>query len=183
MRPGASTLVGAACAAGLVLGFTTTAAAAPRWNVGWETALCGTGRDLGFDRVGWCNAVHGDVMLLRRGNRGVDLGPSLRLGTAHFEDFRLDPGLSLLLPLTESFPLVLEAGPHVRNLRELGVFGSAFFGLRSFNYYGRYEMSAGLAVIAERSFSDGTPSALWIAARIDGSWLALPFIFGYNALR
>jgi hypothetical protein len=63
------------------------------------------------------------------------------------------------------------------------VFGSAFFGLRSFNYYGHYEMQAGLVVIAERSFADGTPSALWLAARIDGSWLALPFIFGFNALR
>jgi hypothetical protein len=66
---------------------------------------------------------------------------------------------------------------------ELGVFGSAFFGLRSYNYYGHYEMSAGLVVIAERSFAAGTPSALWLAARVDGSWLALPFIFGYNALR
>jgi hypothetical protein len=162
---------------------TLSAAAKPRWNAGWETALCGTGTGIGFAEVGWCNAVHADLLLLREGNRGLDLGPSLRLGTAHFDDFRVDAGLSLLLPLLDSFPLVLEAGPHLRNVSELGVFGSAFFGLRSYNYYGHYEMSAGLVVIAERSFAAGTPSALWLAARVDGSWLALPFIFGYNALR
>jgi hypothetical protein len=160
-----------------------SASAKPRWNAGWETALCGTGPSIGFAELGWCNAVHADLLLLRDGNHGIDLGPSLRLGTASFDDIRLDAGLSVLLPLAESFPLVLEAGPHLRNGHELGVFGSAFFGLRSFNYYGHYEMSAGLAVIAERSFADGTPSALWLAARIDGSWLALPFILGYNALR
>lgn len=157
--------------------------AKPRWNAGWETALCGTGSDVGFEELGWCNAAHADLLLLRDANRDIGLGPSLRLGTASFEDFRIDVGLSVLLPVSESFPIVLEAGPHLRNLEELGVFGSAFFGLRSFNYYGHYEMSAGLALIAERSFAAGTPSALWLAARIDGSWLALPFIFAYNAAR
>jgi hypothetical protein len=173
----------ATAAAALATAVAAPGHAKPRWNAGWETALCGTGGSIGFSELGWCNAAHADVLFLRDGNRGVGLGPSLRLGTASFDDFRLDAGLSLLLPVTESFPIVLEAGPHLRNLDEPGVFGSAFFGLRSFNYYGHYEMSAGLAVIAERSFVDGTPSALWIAARIDGSWLALPFIFAYNAAR
>jgi hypothetical protein len=173
----------AAAAAALATAIAAPGHTKPRWNAGWETALCGTGDSIGFAEVGWCNATHVDVLFLRDGNRGLGLGPSLRLGTASFDDFRLDAGLSLLLPVTESFPIVLEAGPHLRNLDEPGVFGSAFFGLRSFNYYGHYEMSAGLALIAERSFVDGTPSALWIAARIDGSWLALPFIFAYNAAR
>lgn len=182
MRASARGLV-AALAGALATASTAAAHAKPRWNAGWETAFCGTGSSVGFAELGWCNAAHADVLFLRDANRGIGLGPSLRLGTASFDDFRVDAGLSLLLPVTESFPLVLEAGPHLRNLSEPGVFGSAFFGLRSFNYYGHYEMSAGLALIAERSFATGTPSALWIAARIDGSWLALPFIFAYNAAR
>lgn len=182
MSVGARGLVAAAAAA-LATATAAPTHAKPRWNAAWETALCGTGSGLRPDEFGWCNAVHGDVLFLREGNRGIGLGPSLRLGTASFEDFRVDAGLSVLLPVSESFPIVLEAGPHLRNLDELGVFGSAFFGLRSFNYYGHYEMSAGLALIAERSFAADTPSALWLAARIDGSWLALPFIFAYNAAR
>jgi hypothetical protein len=63
------------------------------------------------------------------------------------------------------------------------VFASAFFGLRSFNHYGSYEMAAASPSPPSARSSTGTPSALWITARIDGSWLALPFVFAYNALR
>jgi hypothetical protein len=132
---------------------------------------------------GWCNAIHGDVLFLRQGSRDIGLGPSLRFGSARFDDLRLDAGLSVLLPVSASFPVVLEAGPHLRNFHQPGVFASAFFGLRSFNHYGHYEMAAGLSVIAERGFGAGTPSALWITARIDGSWIALPFVFVYNGLK
>lgn len=161
----------------------TPAVAAPRWNAGLETGICGHGSSIGFRPLAFCNAVHGDLLLLRDGNGQVDFGPSLRLGTAGFDDVRLDPGVSLLLPVFSTFPLVLEAGPHVRNFQQLGVFGSAFFGLRSFNHYGSYDMSTGLSVLVERSFADGTPSALWVTARIDAAWLALPFVFAYNAAR
>lgn len=122
-------------------------------------------------------------MLLRARSRDLGVGPSLRVGTARFEDVRLDGGVSLLLPLLGSFPLVLEAGPHLRNFRQPGVFASAFFGLRSFNHYGGYDMATGLSLLAERSFAAGTPSAIWVTARVDGSWLALPFLLAYNALR
>ena len=73
--------------------------------------------------------------------------------------------------------------PVVLRADEPGAFGSAFFGLRNFNHYGHYDMAAGLFVMAQRSFTTGTPSALWIGARIDGYLCALPFVFAYNALR
>jgi len=157
--------------------------AKPQWNAGLETGVCGGRDSLGFEEPRWCNALHGDVLFLREGGRSVGLGPSLRLGSAGFDDVRVDAGLSVLLPTFESFPLVLEAGPHLRNFGEAGLYASAFFGLRSFNHYGSYEMAAGLSVTAERGFGVGTPSALWITARIDGSWVALPFVFIYNGLK
>lgn len=157
--------------------------AKPQWNTGLETGVCGSSSSLGFEGLGWCNALHADLLLLRERSGDFGLGPSLRLGTARFDDVRLDAGLSLLIPTFESFPLVLELGPHLRNFDQPGVFGSAFFGFRSLNHYGRYEIASGLSLIAERSFSAGTPSALWITARIDGAWLGLPFVFLYNALR
>jgi hypothetical protein len=157
--------------------------AKPQWNAGVEGALCGTGGALGLSNLGFCGSLHGDVLLLRGRSSDFGLGPSLRLGTAGFDDFRLDAGLSALVPVFDSFPLVLEAGPHLRNLTQPGIFASAFFGLRPFNHYGPYEMAAGLVLTAQRSFVTGTPSALWIGLRVDGSWLALPFIFAYNAAR
>jgi hypothetical protein len=171
---------GAACATLLAAGL---ASAKPQWNAGLETGVCGSGSTLSFEHLGWCNALHADVLLLRERGSDFGLGPSLRVGTARFDDLRLDAGLSLLIPSFESFPLVLELGPHLRNFREPGAFGSVFFGFRSLNHYGRYEIASGLSLIAERSFSAGTPSALWITARIDGAWLTLPFILLYNAMR
>lgn len=170
-------------AAALVSALAAPAFCAPQWNAGLETGVCGGDSSLGLQRPGWCNALHADVLFLRPRGMHVGLGPSLRLGSARFDDFRLDAGLSVLLPVFESFPLVLEAGPHLRNLDQPGVFASAFFGLRTFNDYGHYEMATGLSLIAERSFTAGTPSAFWITARIDGSWLALPFVFAYNGLK
>jgi hypothetical protein len=157
--------------------------AEPQINAGWETGLCGHGSSLGFDELGWCNALHADLMLLRERSRDFGLGPALRLGTVSFDDFRLGGGLSLLLPVLESFPLVLEAGPQLRNFEQAGVYGSLFWGLRSYNHYGSYEMAGGLALTVERSFSDGGPSVLWLTARIDSLWLAMPFLLAYNALR
>lgn len=177
--------LGAALGSG-ALWFATWAAPAyakPQWNGGLETGACGSGSSVGFERLGWCNALHADVLFLRERSTDFGVGPSLRLGTARFDDVRLDAGLSLLIPTFESFPLVLEAGPHLRNFHEPGVFVGAFFGFRSLNHHGRYEIASGLSLFAERSFTAGTPSALWLTARIDAAWLALPFIFVANALR
>ncbi|HKY40138.1 MAG TPA: hypothetical protein VJN18_29585 [Polyangiaceae bacterium] len=175
--------VAAVCAAVLVGTLASLASAKPRWSSGLETAICGTGSSFGFSELGWCNALRADLLLLRERGSDFGIGPALRVGSAGFDDFRFDAGLSVLLPLLESFPLVLEAGPHLRNLDQPGVFGSAFFGLRSFNHYGHYDMSTGIVVIAQRSFTTGTRSALWLGARIDGYLFALPFVLAYNALR
>lgn len=177
--------LGAALALASLLGTPALAHAKPQYSAGWETGLCGSGsgNTLGFSELGWCNALRADLLLLRERSRDVGLGPSLRLGTISFDDVRLGAGLNLLLPVFESFPLVLEAGPQLRNFEQPGVYASVFWGLRSFNHYGGYDMNSGLVVTAEHSFADGTPSAIWITARIDAMWLALPFVLGFNALR
>ncbi|RYZ07215.1 MAG: hypothetical protein EOO73_12650 [Myxococcales bacterium] len=175
--------VAAAGGVALSLLLTSAAHAEPRWNAGLETGVCWSGDSLALRGPGFCSAAHADVLFLRESGSDFGVGPSIRLGTARFDDVRLDGGLSVLVPLWTSFPLVLEAGPHLRNFHQAGVFGSVFFGLRSFNHYGRYDMATGLSLMAERSFADGTPSAIWLAARVDAAWLALPFVLGVNALR
>jgi hypothetical protein len=161
----------------------STAGAKPQWNAGVEAGVCSSDSKLGFRRPGFCGALHGDLLLLRERSTDFGLGPSLRVGTARFDDIRLDAGLSLLIPSFESFPLVFEAGPHLRNFHEPGVFGGLFFGFRSLNHHGPYEIASGLGLVAERSFASGTPSALWLTARVDAAWLAMPFILALNALR
>lgn len=173
----------AALAGVAAVGLATSPAHGAPWSVGGEAGLCWSGEALALHHPGFCGALHGDVLFLRERGRDIGIGPALRLGTVSFDDVRLDAGASLLLPVLDSFAFVLEAGPHLRNFHEPGAYGSLFFGLRSFNYYRTYEPNAGLVLTAERAFSDGTPSAIWLTARVDGSWIALPGIFLYNALR
>jgi hypothetical protein len=180
---GSRRLTSALGAAALVLCLATPAAAKPQWNAGVEAGFCGRGSSLGVTEPAFCGALRADVLFLAKRGSDVAFGPSLRLGTAAFDDVRLDAGAAVLLPVTDAFPLVIEAGPHLRNFSQPGIYGSIFFGLRSFNHYGHYEMASGLAITAERTFTGGSPSALWLSARIDASWLALPFVAGYNALR
>jgi hypothetical protein len=133
--------------------------------------------------VGFCSAAEGNVLFGKDSGHGLRLGPALRVSTARFEDLRVGLGASLLVPLRESFPLILEAGPELRDLRTPGAFASLFFGVRTYNHYGHYEMAAGLSLAVERSFTDDAPTALWLTARLDGSWLALPFVAAYNGLK
>lgn len=167
----------------VVLSWSAPALAKPQWNAGVEAGVCGRGESLGLADPAFCGALHADVLFLAQRGSDVAFGPSLRLGTAGFDDLRLDAGASLLLPAIDSFPLVVELGPHLRNLDQPGLYASLFFGLRSFNHYGSYQMASGIAITAERTFVDGTPSALWITARVDGGWLTLPFLLAYNALK
>jgi hypothetical protein len=118
-----------------------------------ETGVCWSGDSLALRRPGFCNALHADVLFLRDSGGDWGLGPSLRLGTARFDDVRLDGGVSLLVPVFQSFPLVLEAGPHLRNFEQAGVFGSVFFGLRSFNHYGHYDMATGISLLLRSRYT------------------------------
>ena len=109
------------CSALLVLASAGSASAKPLWNAGVETGVCGGSGSLGLSQPRWCNALHGDVLFLRERGRDLGLGPSLRIGSVGFDDLRLDAGLSLLVPVFDSFPLVLEAGPHLRELERRGL--------------------------------------------------------------
>jgi hypothetical protein len=169
--------------AALSLALSRPVAAKPQWNAGVEAGVCGRGSRLGLADPAFCGALRGDVLFLARRASDIAVGPSLRLGTAAFDDLRLDLGASVLLPVFDAFPLVVEAGPHLLDLAHPGIYGSLFFGLRSFNHYGHYEMASGLALTAERTFTQGSPSAFWISARIDASWLAMPFVLALNGLK
>lgn len=159
------------------------AEARPEWSAGLETAACATGRALGAASAAWCNALRADVLFLRQRSSDFGIGASLRLGTAGFDDLRLDPSLSLIMPLSNALSLGLETGPHLLNGKELGISASVFVGLRPFNHYGHYSTNAGLMLLAEQSLGRDQPSALWLALRLDGSWLALPFILAYQAVQ
>ncbi len=158
--------------------------AEPEWNVAAQTQLCGLGaHDDLWQKTAFCGALRGDLLFGRDRNSDFALGPYATLGTAKFSDARFGAGLSLLLPtFSGDFPIVLSAGGLSRNGSDARLSGEVFFGLRSHNFHGAYAMASGLVIGGDRAFNDGRGNTLYVGLQIDGLWIALPFILGYEWL-
>jgi hypothetical protein len=166
----------------VILVSTARAQADVEWNVAAQTSVCGLGTDRVWQKTGFCGGFRGDLLFGRERNADFALGPYLTFGTATFSDVRFGGGLSLLLPTLEGdFPIVLSAGALSRNGTDLRLSGQAFFGLRSHNFHGSYAMASGL-VLGGDSTLNGQGNTLYVGLQIDGLWLALPFILGYEWL-
>lgn len=166
-----------------ILGGVARAQAEPEWNVAAQTSLCGLGTDRIWQKTGFCGSFRGDLLFGRERNADYALGPYATFGTATFSDVRFGGGLSLLLPTLEGdFPIVLSAGALSRNGTDLRLSGEAFFGLRSHNFHGSYTMASGIVLGGDSALSGGQGNTLYVGLQIDGLWLALPFILGYEWL-
>jgi len=166
-----------------LLSASAVARADPEWNVAAQTSLCGLGAERVWQKTGFCGGFRGDLLFGRDRNADFALGPYATFGTATFSDVRFGGGLSLLLPTLEGdFPIVLSAGAQSRNGSDVRAAGEAFFGLRSHNFHGHYAMASGLVLGADRVLSGPPGNTLYVGLQIDGLWLALPFILGYEWL-
>ena len=81
------------------------------------------------------------------------------------------------------FPVLLSIGGASRDLSDTRLSGELFFGLRSHNFHGAYAMASGLVVGGDAALTGARQNTLYLGLQIDGLWLALPFILGYEWLR
>ncbi|HWZ89655.1 MAG TPA: hypothetical protein VNW92_12415 [Polyangiaceae bacterium] len=164
---------------------TRVSRAEPEWNVAAQTSLCGLGEHgKVWEKTGFCGAVRGDLLFGRERNADFAWGPYATLGTAKFSDARFGAGLSLLVPtFGGDFPVVLSAGALSRNGTDARVSGQLFFGLRSHNFHGAYAMASGFVLGGDAGMTDNHGTTLYAGLQVDGLWLALPFILGYEWLK
>ena len=162
-----------------------TARADPEWNVAAQGSLCRLGEhEKLWQKTGFCGGVRSDLLVGRERNADFAWGPYATLGTAKFSDARLGAGLSLLVPsLAGDFPVLLSAGALSRNGSDARLSGQLFFGLRSHNFHGHYAMASGLVLGGDASLTDNRETTLYVGLQVDGLWLALPFILGYEWLK
>lgn len=156
----------------------------PEWNVAAQTTLCGRGeRGKLWQKSAFCGGLGGDLLFGRNRNADFAFGPYAALGTAAFSDLRFGGGFRALVPsFGGDFPIVLSAGALSRNGDDLRLSGEAFFGLRSHNFHGSYAMASGLVLGGDSAISGSRSNTLYVGLQIDGLWLALPFILGYEWL-
>lgn len=177
-----------ACAAFAVLLVQVRVAHAdPQWNASWLTGVCGTGTHKEYwQDTCWFNGLRGDVLLGRSNDRDFGLGPYADVTTDGFHDLKLGGGATLLMPVSQFFPIALSVGGYARHSGagwEPGVASWLFIGGRSYNFHSDYELAGGLMVGMQYGLGRTHETSIVIAAQIDGFVLALPFILAYSWLR
>jgi hypothetical protein len=113
---------------------------------------------------------------LRSRTGDFGLGPYLSLGTAAFDDLRFSAGVSALAPIIEDFPLVVSLGALGRDGGDFGLSSSLFWGLRSYNFHGGFNLAFGVTLAGERTFGAQPSNAVSLGFQVDGLVLALPFL-------
>ncbi|HET9955583.1 MAG TPA: hypothetical protein VFQ61_13810 [Polyangiaceae bacterium] len=161
----------------------TTAHAAPQANTALVPGVCisqGSREDSG---LAFCGAVRQDLLFLRGNPRAVGFGPYASIGTLAFDDLRISLGASLLLPTLEDLPLVLSAGALTTNFGRVGVESSVFFGLRSYNFHGTYNLAGGLLLQLQQDLDRDARRSVGLGIQVDAMVLALPVLLLWGATR
>jgi hypothetical protein len=126
-----------------------------------------------------------DVLLLRERAGAMALGPYVDVATAAFDTFETGGGLEWLIPAGDT-AFVLSGGGFARTSRfgwEPGAVGTLFWGSRSFNYHSTYSLGLGLFLQGRYGLAgDGRQADAILGVQVDLQYLALPFLFAYEAI-
>jgi hypothetical protein len=135
----------------------------------------------GFFTLAW----RADMLFGRSTPRSFGVGPALAVRLDHFADVVPSLGASVLLPITEAFPLVLTPSFALRwdgASWAPGASGRLFWGVRSHNYHGVYALSIGLWVEARHFFEPQGTTDIAAGIDVDLQVLAIPFVALYVEL-
>lgn len=179
----------AACVAAAVLAAPEAARAEPQGNVGLDIGLAGRGykRELWEETV-FHLGLRGDVLFARDAVNDFGVGPYAELFTHAFDELQIGHGVSLLIPVVDTFPLVLSAGSYGRigDDRygfEPGFAGAAFFGSRSFNFTAHYVMAFGVLAQGRVGLGDSEETSIVLALHADVAFLSMPIVYAIDAAR
>lgn len=167
-----------------ILLFSAPASADPQWNTGLVASGCVLGSNESIvERGAFCGAVEGDVLFLRNSTHDFGLGPYAAIGTAAFSDWRASAGARALFPIAEDFPLIASLGAVVRDAHDPGIETSFFWGVRSYNFHGSYNLAGGLVLSGTHLFDGPRPNAIALGIQLDAFVLAIPWLLLRGALK
>lgn len=125
-----------------------------------------------------------DLLFLREAPRDMAVGPYVEVLTAAFDTFEAGGGVAWLVP-TGSTGFVFSGGGFARTSRfglEPGAAATIFWGSRSYNFHSTYALGVGLFAQGRYGFGDGKQTDAILGVQIDLEYLALPFVFAYEAV-
>jgi hypothetical protein len=161
------------------------ASALPQITAGATTGLALTdARAENGPRVAYHLGGRLDLLFLRDGPREMALGPYVEMLTAGFDTFEGGGGLAWLIP-TGPTAFVFSGGGFARTSRfgwEPGVAATIFWGSRSYNFHSAYAVGFGLFAQGRYGLGDGKQADAIFGVQLDLEYLALPFVFAYEAI-
>jgi hypothetical protein len=169
-----------------VVGAPGSATATPQMSAGLTTGAALTDWRAGNGpRVAYHLGGRFDVLFLRDRANTMALGPYVDVATAAFDTFEGGGGIEWLIPAGDS-AFLLSGGLFGRTSRfgfEPGSAATVFWGSRSFNYHSSYSLGLGLFLQGRYGFGDGKQADAILGVQVDLEYLALPFLFAYEAIR
>ena len=172
-------------AATTVLGASTRAEATPQIGAEATTGVALTDLRTNGPRVAYSLGARFDALFLRDGPRDMALGPYLDIATAAFDTLETGGGVEWLVPF-DATAFVFSAGSFARKSSfgwEPGASATIFWGSRSFNYHSVYGLGLGLFAQGRYGFGDSHATDAIAGVQLDLAYLALPFLFAYEAIR
>ena len=162
------------------------ALAAPQISAGLTTGAALTDvRAENGPRVAYHLGGRLDMLLLRERANTMAIGPYIDVATAAFDTFETGGGLEWLVPAGDT-AFIFSGGAFARTSRfgwEPGAAGTIFWGSRSFNYHSTYSLGLGLFLQGRYGLSGtGKQADAILGVQVDLQYLALPFIFAYEAI-
>ena len=124
----------------------------------------------------------------RNSTSDFGIGPYAELFTHAFDEIQFGGGVSGLLPVIDTFPIIVSLGAYGRKGSDKyglapGVAAELFWGARSFNFNSRYVISGGLLTQARVELGASRETTFVIAAQVDLLLFALPVMFLITAAR
>ena len=162
------------------------ALAAPQISAGLTTGAALTDvRAENGPRVAYHLGGRLDMLLLRERANTMAIGPYIDVATAAFDTFETGGGLEWLVPAGDT-AFIFSGGAFARTSRfgwEPGAAGTIFWGSRSFNYHSAYSLGVGLFLQGRYGLAGaGRQGDAILGVQIDLQYLALPFLFAYEAI-
>ncbi len=183
--------LGAVGCAALFFASAQALAGPPQFGVGVTVGAAGVGKDHAiWDDTVFHLGARGDVMF-RNGSRTFGIGPYVEVMTHDFGELQTGAGGSLLIPITELYPIVVSGGGYLRIPWqapngpladrsygiEPGLAGTIFLGTRSFNWHNSYEITVGLIGQARFGLGDSHETSIVVAAQLDLAAIWVPIVF------
>jgi hypothetical protein len=130
--------------------------------------------------------LRGDLLLFRRRESDMAVGPYVDVATAAFDTFEAGGGIEWLVPVTREVPAILSFGGLARDAPGTGwgpsLEATLFLGSRSYNFDSVYGLGAGGFLQGRYGLGDDKQADIILGAQIDLEIFALPVIAIISAL-